>query len=53
MNYPNDLVIEAELITEDEICSQCILDDWDKNCNSCEDFLLYREKIMEELSLED
>ena len=52
MNYNMDIVIEAEQTTEDEVCFYCILDDWDKNCNSCVEFLEYREKIMEQLSLE-
>jgi hypothetical protein len=52
MKYSDDLLYKAELRAEDEICSQCIVDDYDKDCSSCEDFLSYRDMILEELSLE-
>lgn len=50
MKYSDDLLYKAELRAEDEICSQCIVDDYDKDCSSCEDFLSFRDMILDELS---
>ena len=50
MKYSDDLLDKAELRAEDEVCSQCIVGDYDKDCSSCEDFLSFRDIILDELS---
>ena len=49
INLTDELLDKAELRTEDEICSQCIVDDCNKVCSSCEDFLTFRDTILVEL----